>query len=57
MFKKIKMGEKYWAVFLVNPDNDRDRYMVTSTLDKESDADHFVKEFKRINGHSTATIS
>lgn len=48
MFKKIKMEGIYWGVFLVNRFNEKDRYLVTSPLDKEGDADNFVREFNRI---------
>jgi hypothetical protein len=48
MFKKIKMGGNFWAVFLINPKDENDRYMVTCTMDKEKDVDHFVAEFERI---------
>lgn len=48
MFKKLRLGSTYWAVYLVNPNDEHDRYMVTSSLDKEKDADHFVAEFERI---------
>jgi hypothetical protein len=48
MFKKVKLEGNYWAVFLVNAYNEKDRYIVTSPLDKEGDADNFVREFNRI---------
>lgn len=48
MFKKIKLEGNYWAVFVVNRKNEKDRYMLTSPLDRESDADNFVMEFDRI---------
>jgi hypothetical protein len=48
MFQKVKMEGKYWAVFLVNKTNPEDRYMLTTTLDKEEWADKFVAEFNRI---------
>ena len=48
MIQKIKMEGKYWGVFLVNPHDPKDRYLLTSPLDRESDADHFVDEFTRI---------
>lgn len=47
MFKKVKLEGNWWAVFIVNPTNEKDRYMVTSTL-KESEADHFLQEFLRL---------
>jgi len=50
MFKKIKLEGKYWGVFLVNPCDEKDRYLLTSPLDREQDADYFVREFTRILG-------
>ena len=52
MFKVIKLNEAFWAVFLINRYNDKDRYMVTSPLDKEKDAEHFLHEFNRIERES-----
>ena len=52
MFKKIKMAGNYWGVYLVNPQNEIDRYLLTSALDKEDVADSFVAEFQRIAGHT-----
>ncbi len=48
MFEVIQLEGKWWAVFLVNPDNPKDRYIVTSPLDKKTDAEHFRREFIRI---------
>jgi hypothetical protein len=48
MFTVVKLGSNFWAVFLVNCRNEKDRYMVTSPLDKRSDAEHFQREFMRI---------
>jgi hypothetical protein len=48
VFKVIQLEGAWWAVFLVNPKDAKDRYMVTSPLDKKSDAEHFKAEFKRI---------
>ena len=48
MFKKIKMEGKYWGVFLVSTDDEKDRYLLTCPLDREGDADHFLAEFNRI---------
>ena len=48
MFQKIKMEGKYWGVFLVNRTNPADRYLLTSPLDREVDADRFLNEFNRI---------
>jgi hypothetical protein len=50
MFTVVKLGDKYWAVFLVNPRDETDRYMMTSPLDKKEDAEHFQREFTRIHG-------
>lgn len=48
MFKTIKMEGNFWGVFLVNPKDEKDRYLLTSPLDKKQDAEHFEKEFQRI---------
>lgn len=48
MFKTIKLEGDWWGVFLVNPTNDKDRYLVTSPFDKKKDAEHFCNEFRRI---------
>jgi hypothetical protein len=48
MFKKVKLEGKYWGVFLVHVKDSNDRYLVTSPLDREQDADYFVREFTRI---------
>lgn len=48
MFKVIKLEGDWWAVFVVNPDNEKDRYMLTSPLDKKKDAEHFRDEFSRL---------
>jgi hypothetical protein len=42
LFRKVKMEGAYWGVFLVNPNDINDRYLVTSTFAKESDAEHFT---------------
>jgi hypothetical protein len=42
------MQGDYWGVFIVNPQDVKDRFLLTSPLDKKSDADHFVDEFTRI---------
>ncbi len=49
MFEVIKLEGEYWAVFLVNPIDTKDRYMLTSPLNKEKDALHFKHEFERIS--------
>ena len=48
MFKVIKMQGDWFGVFIVNKNNEKDRYLVSSTFDKEKDAQHFAKEFNRI---------
>jgi hypothetical protein len=48
LFQKIKMEGNYWAVFLVNCNNHEDRYLVSSSFDKESEADELTSEFNRI---------
>ena len=48
MFKVIKLEGEWWAVFLVNPKNESDRYLVTGTFNKKADAEHFQREFTRI---------
>lgn len=48
MFQVIKLEGSWWAVFLVSANNPKDRYMLTSPLDKEADAMHFQSEFYRI---------
>ena len=50
MFQTIKLEGNWWAVFLVNGANPKDRYMLTAPLDKQKDADHFRDEFIRIAG-------
>jgi hypothetical protein len=52
MFKVIKLEGNFWAVFLVNTHNEKDRYMMTSPLDKEADALTFLREFNRIERES-----
>lgn len=49
MFETVKLEGEWWAVFLVNPNDAKDRYMITSPFEKKSDAEHFESEFKRIN--------
>lgn len=48
MFKTIKLEGNWWGVFLVNPDSEKDRYLVTGTFDKQKDADHLRDEFSRL---------
>jgi hypothetical protein len=48
-FKVVQMEGTHWAVFLVNPNDPNDRYILTSSLESESEAEHFRQEFGRIN--------
>lgn len=48
MFKTIKLEGEWWGVFIVNPTNEKDRYLLTSPLDKKKDAEHFQTEFTRL---------
>ena len=52
MFKTIKLEGDWYAVFIVNPKDEYDRYMVTSPLEKKSDAERFEREFTRIAGYT-----
>lgn len=47
MFKVIKLEGNWWAVFLVDQAGE-ERYMLTSPLDKQADAQHFMNEFYRL---------
>lgn len=48
-FKVVQMGESNWAVYLVNPNDPKDRYMLTSSLNSKSEAENFRREFERID--------
>ena len=49
MFQKIKLEEGYWGVFLVSSEYPKgSRYLLTGLLDRESDADMFIREFHMI---------
>jgi hypothetical protein len=48
LFRTINMAGSYWGVFLVNPNDNRDRYLVSSTFDREQDAENIAAEFNRI---------
>lgn len=48
LFQTIKMQGEYWGVFIINPADDKDRYLLTNPLDKKSDAANFAREFNRI---------
>lgn len=47
MFKVEKLQGDWWAVFIVNKNDEKDRYMLTSPL-KGHEAQHFMEEFYRI---------
>ena len=47
-FQTLKMEGKYWGVFLINPNDPTDRYLVSSPLDKQSEAESLAAEFNRI---------
>jgi hypothetical protein len=49
-FQVIKMDERHWGVYIVNPNDEKDRYLLTSPLDQKSDAEYFRQEFERIAG-------
>jgi hypothetical protein len=48
LFRTIKIEGEWWGVWLVNPEDEKDRYLVTSPFSKEKEADHFRDEFNRI---------
>jgi hypothetical protein len=48
LFKVVKLEGDWWGVFIINPKDEKDRYLVTSTFDKLKDAEHFASEFNRI---------
>jgi len=48
MFEVLKLEGGWWAVFLVSADDPKDRYMMTSPLDKKEYAEKFQWEFTRI---------
>jgi hypothetical protein len=48
LFQTIKMEGTYWGVFLMNPNDTNDRYLVTSTFDEEREAESVAAEFNRI---------
>ena len=48
LFRKVKMEGLYWGVFLVNPNDDSDRMLVSSTFEKEADAENCAAELNRI---------
>lgn len=50
MFQALRLEGKWWGVFLVNPTNPKDRYLLTSPLDSQQQAEHFCSEFRRLGG-------
>jgi len=48
MFTVIKLEGNWWAVFLVNPNDEGDRLILTAPLDKRETAEYFQREFIRI---------
>jgi len=48
LFHKLKMEGSYWGVYLVNPIDNADRYLVSSVFDVEADAENIASEFNRI---------
>lgn len=49
LFQVIELDQsKWWAVFIVNPKDISDRYLVTSTFSKKGEAVHFCSEMNRI---------
>lgn len=48
MFTVIKLEGNWWAVFLVNPNDEKDRYMLTCPYAKYEQAQYFQQEFIRI---------
>jgi hypothetical protein len=47
-FHKIKMEGSYWGVFIVNPNDNTDRYLVSSTFDKEHETETLAADLNRI---------
>ena len=48
LFRTIKMESMFSGVFIVNPSDPDDRYLVTSPFDKNQDAEQLATEFNRI---------
>lgn len=48
LFQVVKLDGDWWGVFIVNPKDDKDRYLVSDTFDKKNYADGFAAEFNRI---------
>jgi len=47
MFEIRQRSDELWMVFLVNPDDPKDAYAVSSPLSKR-DAEYYLEEFNRI---------
>jgi hypothetical protein len=48
LFQVIRMEGSIWGVFIVNPNDNNDKYLVSGTFDREQDPTHFAAEFNRI---------
>jgi hypothetical protein len=48
LFRKIRMEGSYWGVYIVNSNDNADRYLVSSTFDSECDAENLASELNRI---------
>ena len=46
-FQVMRMAGEYWGVFIVNPNDPQDKYLLTTPL-SQSDAEYFRGEFARI---------
>jgi hypothetical protein len=57
LFQKVKMAGLYWNVFLVNPNDDSDRMLVSSAFDKEIEAENCAKELNRIASDGSEAVT
>ncbi|HYW40103.1 MAG TPA: hypothetical protein VE957_18475 [Terriglobales bacterium] len=57
LFRKVKMEGSYWGVFLVNANDATDRKLVSSTFDKERDAEDCAAELNRIVAASATVVT
>ena len=48
----IRLEGQRWAGSLVNPEEEKDRYMLTAPFSKKAEAEHFKVEFQRLAGHT-----
>jgi hypothetical protein len=48
LFQTLRLEGDWWAVFIVSPTDPKDRYMLTSPFDKQSDAFKICEELRRI---------